>query len=204
MTGLFVTGQSPIHRLGAGVKLAGLFILGAILMSFDQTMAIGGVAFVIGAIFVFVSDLGARRLWLATQPLLIWFLIILVAQAVLADINAAVAVILRLLALVWAAALVTHTTRLTDMSDVFTTAFSFLRPIGFSPERIGFLCALTIRLVPALFDTLRQVREAQRARGLERSYISTLVPVLVQVLKQADTMSDALVARGFDRWDEAR
>lgn len=200
MTGLYVSGESPIHSMRAGLKFIALFALGFFLIMLDQNVVLATMAALVGLTFVSAAGLGAKRLWHATQPLLIWFVIIFIAQAWLADIGAAFSVILRILTLVLAAALVTHTTRLTEMSDVFATAFGFLRPLGFSMERIGFLCAMTIRLVPALFDTLRTVREAQKARGIERSYISTLVPVLIQVLKQADTMSDALVARGFDRW----
>ena len=119
----------------------------------------------------------------------------------IADIQTAISVILRLTALVWTAALVTYTTRLTDMSDVIARLCVPLRPLGVSPHRVAFLMALTIRLIPAVFDTVREVRDAQRARGLERSYLAAFVPVMTRVLRQADVLSDALVARGFDRWD---
>lgn len=204
MTGLYVHGQSKLHQMRPSHKLLGLFMIGALLITVEQGFAVGLAALVIGTIFVSVAKLGLGRLWQSTRPLLVWFLIIFVAQVWLADVSAAILVMLRILALVWAAALVTYTTRLTDMSDALATLFGFLRPFGVSPERIAFLCALTIRLVPAVFETLNEVREAQRARGIERAYIATFVPVIIRVLKQADTMSDALIARGFDRWDEVK
>jgi len=200
MIGLYVSGVSPFHGMRPGFKLLILFALGFFIITIDQNFMLAVATALVGVVFVSVAGLGAKRLWQATRPLLIWFVIILFAQAWLADLSAAASIILRILALVWAAALVTHTTRLSEMNDAFATVFGFLKPLGFSAERTGFLCAITIRLVPALFDTLRNVREAQKARGIERSYVASLVPVLIQVLKQADTMSEALVARGFDRW----
>lgn len=202
MTGLYVPGQSWLHRQRAWLKLLVLFLLGAALIVIDQILVLGATLFVIGFIFVVVGDLGVSRLWTATRPLLPWLAVIFVAQIWLADVASGLRITVRLVALVWAAALVTHTTRLTEMSDVFAGILQVMKPLGVSPDRIAFLCALTIRLVPALFDTLQQVREAQRARGIERSYVTAFVPVLIQVIRQADTMSDALVARGFDRWDE--
>lgn len=202
MTGLYVPGQSWLHRQSAWLKLLVLFLLGIALVTTDQLRVLGGGLVVTGMVFVFVADLGAGRLWRATRLLLPWLIIILLAQVWLTDVESGFRIIARLVSLVWAAALVTHTTRLTDMSDAFASIFRFMRPLGVSPDRIAFLCALTIRLVPALFDTLQQVREAQRARGIEHSYLAAFVPVLIRVIKQADTMSDALVARGFDRWDD--
>ena len=40
--------------------------------------------------------------------------------------------------------------------------------------------------------------EAQRARGLDRSAIALLVPLLIKTLKMADNLSDAIDARGYD------
>lgn len=202
MTGLYVPGQSWLHRQRAFLKLLALFSLGVVLVTIDQLLLLGGALVAIAMAFVFVAELGSGYLWRATRLLVPWLIIIIIAQAWLADVESGLRIVARLVCLVWAAALVTHTTRLSEMSDVFANIFRFMKPVGVSPDRIAFLCALTIRLVPALFDTLQQVREAQRARGIERVYGAAFVPVLIRVMKQADTMSDALVARGFDRWDD--
>lgn len=204
MTGLYVPGRSPFHAMPAALKLLLLFGLGIVLIALDQATLIAGMAAVVSACFVGVANLSVRRLWQTTRPLLIWFLIIFLAQAWLGSAGSAVSIVLRILTLVWAAALVTHTTRMTDMTQVFSVCLGVLRPLGVSTERLAFLCALTIRLVPALMEAFQHVREAQRARRVEGAYLATFVAVLIRVLKQADTMSDALISRGFDRWDEAR
>ncbi len=201
IVGLYVPGESIIHRLSAGLKLIALFCIGIILIVLDGSMPLATLAMGVTFVFIFVAGLGLQHLWMATRPLLIWFALIALAQIWFADMQTAANVILRLLALVWTAAIVTYTTRLTDMSTVIARLCEPLRPLGVSPDRVAFLITLTIRLIPAVFETVRDVREAQRARGLERVYLAGFVPVLTRVLRQSDDLSDALVARGFERWD---
>ncbi|NKB43936.1 MAG: energy-coupling factor transporter transmembrane protein EcfT [Alphaproteobacteria bacterium] len=201
IVGLYVPGDTALHKLSAAVKLMAMFGVGAVLVLVDTVVPLAILVIGIGFIFTVVAGLGRNRLWAATRPLLIWLAIIAITQVWVADKEAAFEVILRLIALVWTAALVTYTTRLTDMSDVIARLCGTLRPLGVSPDRVAFLVALTIRLIPAVFDTVREVRDAQRSRGLERAYLAAFVPVLTRVLRQADVLSEALIARGFDRWD---
>ncbi|MDG2242977.1 MAG: energy-coupling factor transporter transmembrane protein EcfT [Rhodospirillaceae bacterium] len=199
--GLYVPGESIVHRFSAGPKLIAMFCIGYTMAVVDGPMALATLAMCIAFVFVFIAGLRLQHLWTATRPLVIWIGIIAVAQIGIADAQTAANVILRLLALVWTASIVTYTTRLTDMTAVIARLCEPLRPLGVSPDRVAFLIALTIRLIPAVFDTVRGVREAQRARGLERVYLAGFIPVLTRVLRQSDDLSDALVARGFERWD---
>jgi biotin transport system permease protein len=73
-----------------------------------------------------------------------------------------------------------------------------LRRVGVQPERVSLLLALTIRAVPVLVGTLSDVRDARRARGLERSPRALLVPVVLRTMRHADRLGEALVARGVD------
>jgi biotin transport system permease protein len=58
--------------------------------------------------------------------------------------------------------------------------------------------ALGIRCVPVVVGLARQVREAQLARGLGASPRAFAVPLIVRSLRHADTLGEALVARGAD------
>jgi biotin transport system permease protein len=201
ISGLYVPCDSALHKVSATSKLIALFGIGAGLVFIEDVSALMVLVGVLGLSFSVGAGLGFNRLWRATRPLLIWLVIIIAAQLWLADAATAATVSLRLLALVWTAALVTNTTRLSEMSDVLARGCAVLKPLGVSPDRIAFLIALTIRLIPAVFDIVRDVREAQRARGLERSFFALFVPVLTRVLRQAEALSEALVARGFERWE---
>ncbi|MEQ8507627.1 MAG: energy-coupling factor transporter transmembrane component T [Rhodospirillaceae bacterium] len=201
IVGLFVPGESLIHRLSASRKLLALALLSASLVMLGGVGSLSAAAFLVGALFIWGAGLGGARLWCTTRPLLIWLLLIVAAQLWLGSIETAMKVSLRLIALVWAASLVTLTTKLSDMSDAIVGLVQPLERFGVSPQRVAFLIALTIRLIPAMLEIVKEVREAQRARGIERSVITSFVPVITRVLKQADELSAALTARGFERWD---
>ena len=204
IAGLYVPGESPLHRLDVGAKLLVLMALGIGLILTKSVLLLGLVVAVTGLLFAFAAELGLMRLWQTTRPLLIWFVFIAVAQILVANAETAGLIILRLAVLVWAAALVTYTTRLSDMMECLVRISGWLSPLGVSPHRVAFMIALTIRLIPALSDIVQDVRDAQRARGIENSIIASVVPVLTRVFQQADAMSEALEARGYERWDDQR
>ena len=200
IVGLYEPGCSFLHRQRPGLKLLVLFALGVGLVLVHSLPALLFICIFIAVTYVCVA--GLSRLWQATRPFLIWLVLIGVAQAFVSDMDSALRVLLRLVTLVWAAFLITQTTRLSDMTESLVSLCRVLHPLGVSPNRVAFMIALTVRLIPALSELVREVRDSQRARGLERSVFATVVPVLTRILQQTDVMSDALTARGYDRWDE--
>jgi biotin transport system permease protein len=104
----------------------------------------------------------------------------------------------QLLVLVAAAALVTLTTRVSALIDTFVWLARPLRPLGFDPERLGLMAALTLRTVPVIARIRDEAAEARRARGLERSPRALLVPLVVRTVRHADHLGEALAARGVD------
>ncbi len=202
IVGLYEPGHSILHRLSAGPKMILLVVFGTVLVVIKSSLLLVALAGLIGLAFLFLGTDGWRHLWRCTRPLIPWLVLIGLAQGYLGDADTAIRVVLRLMALVWAATLVTLTTRLSDMTDGLVRVSAWFKPLGVSPTRVAFMVALTLRLIPALGDVVKEVREAQRARGLDRSIMTLFVPILTRVLQQADVMSDALVARGYDRWDE--
>ena len=97
-----------------------------------------------------------------------------------------------------AAALVTLTTRTTDLLDALVAALRPARRIGVDPERVALVLALAVRSVPVLAALAREVREARAARGAERSLRAFAVPFVVRSLRYADRLGEALAARGVD------
>ncbi|MDV3208469.1 MAG: energy-coupling factor transporter transmembrane protein EcfT, partial [Rhodococcus ruber] len=96
------------------------------------------------------------------------------------------------------AALVTLTTRVSDMLDAIVTGLRPLRRVGVDPERVGLVLVMTVRAVPMLGAIVAQVTEARKARGLGFSLRALAVPVVVGALLTAEAMGEALVARGLD------
>lgn len=198
MIGLYRPGDSPVHRTPAGWKLLLLLVLITAATVFVRTpLHVGAAAVAVAGLFAL-----ARIPWrvaLAQLRPMVWMLAIIAVFQVLTTSPARAIVVCGVLLLsVALAALVTLTTRVTDMLDAVTRVLGPLRRIGVDPDRVGLLLALAIRCVPLLATIVREVAEARRARGLQWSMTALVTPVLVRSLRTADAMGDALAARGVD------
>ena len=74
------------------------------------------------------------------------------------------------------------------------------------PFAVSFALSLSFRLAPLFLDTMRDILDAQRARGLRtgggivgrlRVYVPLLVPVFATALRRADQLALALESKGF-------
>ncbi|MFC6092998.1 energy-coupling factor transporter transmembrane component T family protein [Saccharothrix lopnurensis] len=196
MLSLYHDADTPVHALPAGVKLLVLFAVGAALFLVRSVLGLG-IAFAGVVLLYAVARVPWRTAWRQLRPVLPFTALIVVAQFVLADWRNAVLVGERVLVLVLLANLVTLTTRTTAMIVAVEAALGPLRPLGVRPERVGLLVALTIRFIPVIREQADQVRAAQRARGVERSF-AFLTPLLIKTLRLADGLGEALDARGLD------
>lgn len=197
MIGLYRPGSSAVHRIPAGIKLAVLAVAAVVLVWWRSPAAvIAGVAAL--ACGYVAAGLSARTAAAQVWPLRWVVLLLLPFQWWTAGLVSAVVVVGTLVVLVAAAGLVTLTTRTSALLEFFERALRGLRRFGVDPERVSLLLALTIRAVPVMMETVTQVHDARRARGLERSPRALLVPVLIRTMRHADRLGEALVARGVD------
>jgi biotin transport system permease protein len=198
MLSLYVPGSSPVHRAPAGLKLAVLAALGIGLFLTDRVEIVAGALAVVLLLGLLLARLPARALWAQVRPVWIWLAALLGFHLLVTDVRTGTVAVLRLLALVLAAAVVTSTTRVTALVAVVEWLARPLQVVGVRPARVGLVIAMTLRFIPVLAEQAARIREAQAARGAERMRIGMLVPLLIQVLRLAHTLSEALDARGAD------
>jgi biotin transport system permease protein len=160
-------------------------------------VAVGAVALTVAALFA-VARIPVKVALAQLRPVLWMMLIIGIFQLIVTSPTRAIVVCGVLLISVALAALVTLTTRVTDMLDTVTRALQPLRRFGVDPDRIGLMLALAIRCIPILATIVHEVSEARKARGLQWSMTALATPVLVRALRTADALGDALIARGVD------
>jgi biotin transport system permease protein len=199
---LYVPRASVVHRAPAGVKLAALAGL-SVLVFAVPTLAVAAAAVAL----VVVLGLGAARLPAAVlvrqaRAVALWLVALFVLHSIVTDPLTGAMTVLRLLALVLAAAVVTATTRVTEMVAFVEWICGPLRWVGVRPARIGLVIAMALRFIPLISERADRIREAQAARGGSvrglRGLSAMVVPLLVQVLQLASTVSEALDARGAD------
>ncbi|PWC37925.1 energy-coupling factor transporter transmembrane component T [Azospirillum sp. TSO35-2] len=202
MLGLYLHRDSAIHRLPAGVKMGGLLLLTLVVLALPGgwgALAAG----LAGAGVLVAAKLPAGRVLRELRSPVVMLTLLFGFQALLAGTgweDTAIAVA-RFAALILLATLVTLTTRVMDMVELFERLFARLRPLGVNPAKMALMLALTIRFIPLLGDQVREVRMAQRARGVERNIAALFVPLLVKILTMADDLTAALEARGYDPAD---
>ena len=195
--GLYVPGSSPVHRLPAGVKLLGLVAGGVATLLLDHPWQVVVALGVVLAAFT-VAGLGLRTAGRQLRPLVWLGACTAVFHGLVNGWDRAAVVVGGLTALVLLAGLVTSTTRTTALVDAVVGLCRPLRGLRVDPERVGLVVALGIRCVPVVIGLAAQVRDAQRARGLGASPRAFAVPLVVRSLRHADSLGEALAARGLD------
>ncbi len=199
--GLYQPGDSVLHRLPAGAKLLALLVLAGLSFLLREPWQ-GGAAVATAVALYPVAGLGPALVWRQVRPLLVVLVVLGAFQALVNGLERALLVTAVILALVLLAGVVTLTTRTSELVDTVGRAAGPLRRplrrVGLDPERIGLLVALSIRSVPVVAGLAAEVRDAQRARGLESDVRAFAVPLIIRALRHADTVADALVARGLE------
>jgi len=196
MLDLYSPGTSPLHRLPPAPKMLAM-MLGATLLFLTQSLPLTLAATLFILALYPIAQLTLKQAFAQIRPLLIIFVLFFAVQWYFSGLELAAYVVLRLAALILLASLVTLTTRSSDMIDTMTRGLRHLKPLGVNPEKVSLAISLALRFIPVLAQITREVREAQKTRGLERSVIAVAMPMAIRAIKMADDISDAIDSRGY-------
>jgi len=196
MISLYRPGDSILHRLSAGVKLAALALVALVLSLYPHDVLSIGVALG-GVVLAYVAArvpraVFFRQLWQlrVIVALLAVFLAVFVSPLA-AWVNTG-----RVVAIVMLAGLLTLTTRMGDLMGVLRRLLAPLRRFGVNADAVSMTISLCITMVPVIASHAASVREAQQARNV-RLGPRVVVPLMVMALRHADDVGDALAARGI-------
>ncbi|MFH1806503.1 MAG: energy-coupling factor transporter transmembrane protein EcfT [Pseudomonadota bacterium] len=197
IAGLYIAGHSALHRVAAGGKILALMVLGTGVFLIADWPVLAAVLMAVLVLYP-LSGFGLRILWAQAKPM-IWLLVLFFAvQLWLNDWQAGLVVVLRLSAIVLFAALVTLTTKTSAMLVALERAMGPLRRLGVNPQKVSLAFSLVLRFIPVIAQVASEIRDAQRARGLDKSILALIVPLIIRTLKMADDVADAIDARSFD------
>lgn len=186
-----------LHRVPAGVKLAVLAVAGAAVFLIDDPRVLAGFVGFALALPV-LAWLPAKPLLKQAFPAAVLIAALAAFHLALGDADSAFLVAARLSTVILLAVALTLTTRVSAMVEALECALTPLKFVGVSPAKAGFTLSLAIRFVPVLFAIVAEIREAQRARGLEGSVFAVVLPLLVRTLRMADDLAEAIAARAYD------
>ncbi|MCE5264142.1 MAG: energy-coupling factor transporter transmembrane protein EcfT [Deltaproteobacteria bacterium] len=181
----------PRTKLLLAVAYAGLTI---------AAVRLGWATVIGGALLLFVVLIGKARAYLRwlrmALPMSLFFGAVVWWTA---DVQAALLAAVKLLTLVSVFFVFFSTTLPEDLGNA-------LVKIGM-PYVVAFVISTSLRFVPTIGRRVRNVLDAQRARGIPlepgwsalRQYPAFLGPVLIQTFQIAEALAEAMEARGFGR-----
>ncbi|MBB4568487.1 energy-coupling factor transporter transmembrane component T family protein [Rhizobium leucaenae] len=199
MQTLHVDANTWMHRIGPRLKLGTLAALGLLLFLTDN-LALLGLAVAIGALLYFSIGLPVSEALKRLRPVILTIVVVALFSLIFNPIHVAVVTVLRLTALVLFAAVVTATTSIAAFIDEITALAAPLEKAGLlKAADIGLAVGLVVRFVPEILDRYRAIREAHEARGIKIRLTTTLVPLIILTLRDADNIAAAIDARGIRR-----
>lgn len=194
--GLYRPGTTIVHRTPVAVRFGLLTALGVALVLLRGPWP--AVAALLGTVLVAaIARLPLRGTVRGLAPVLVTAVLVGAYQSWARGWPLGVEVASDLVTLVLAATVVTATTPTDVLLDLLARAVRPLRRVGLEPETFALAVALMLRAIPALGALFTEVRDAARARGLERSPRALLVPFAVRTVSRARLTGEALAARGI-------
>lgn len=198
MMGGYLARTTWLHRLPAGLKLAIIAVISLALLPVQDWRWLALCLVIVGAVYVALGREAMRRLGLF-KPLLPLLVIIGGLQGLSNRWEDGASMVLRLLVMVLSADLVTMTTTMTALMQAVEPLFRLLRPLGVNSRKIALAVALVLRFIPVLLANWRAREEAWRARSRRRVPLKLVVLFLIETLRLADHVGEALDARGYGR-----
>ena len=121
--------------------------------------------------------------------------------------NTAVMVLLRVLNLVVLSALLTFTTKPTDLNGGIEGIFAPFKFAKKGVSIIAMMMSIALRFIPTLINETQKILKAQASRGVDfndgklkekvMQIVSLLVPMFVTSYKKAEDLANAMEARGY-------
>ena len=195
--GGYRAGNSPAHRMPVWSKYLLVLLVGVTPFVVKQwwfSLSCLALAVIIDLV---VAKMAVRTALSIGAPLWITNALILAYHCFFTTWQRGVIYVAGLLACLYVARLVTCTTDPGALMDAIVTLARPLQPLGAKPEKFALTIALMWSTIPYLVGSIGQVKEAAKARGLERSSWRFLIPMFVGAVGHALEIGEALKARGL-------
>ena len=196
LLGIYLPGDTWWHRISPGWKYLAFLVLTLPVMVVPVPgVAAAGLALALA--LVVTTGAPPRLAW--GMP---WALVALLAvlggyHALVGQWTVGVRVVATIMTALYASRLILFTTPMPALVDALVAFVSPLRRVCLDPERFGLAVVLMIRSVPYLVASFGEVRDAARARGIERNPLALVTPVVVSAVAYARSTGEALAARGL-------
>jgi energy-coupling factor transport system permease protein len=214
----YIPGNSFFHRMDVRPKIVWLAAVVILCIVFNHPVALLPLLLFVCSIGV-LAEIPYKRIWRMLKPLLPLILFIVAftgftgppvegnitifeifgLKFTVSGVMLGAGYVMRLLIMVISLSIVTLTTPL----EAFLGLLTLVR----APYELAFALATGIRFVPTLENELLTIMDAQKVRGVElekisflrklKAQIAVMVPMIVGGIRKSETLTQAMLARGF-------
>ncbi len=223
--GLFIPGDSPLHRLDPRVKILSVVVLGILSFQTSGTAAVLITLFLLG--LTGLSGLRPRLVLEALRPLFVFAVLLFLIHLFFTDGEALAFlsagpfrvtreglrqggfVVWQFMALVSLGVLLTMTTGPSDLVAALEKILSPLNVFRVPTQDLAVMVSLALRFLPTFLEEMEKLKTARLARGADwrrdgigrrvKAASSLAVPLLLGTVRRADDLAEAMEARGYAR-----
>lgn len=197
LLGTYLDGDSVLHRAPLWSKGLGVLLLSTAVLLANRPLVTGAALSLTVVGYLVGARLSPTHLWRPLAP--VWPMLVILGgyQVIVNGPAPALLLIGNIGTSLLAARLLTLTTEGQRLLDGLVSLAVPFRRFGADPERFGLTLALMTRSVPYLVGSVADVRDAARARGLERNPRALVIPVVIGAVAYAHQTGEALAARGL-------
>ena len=188
--------RTPYHAWPAGPKLLGLSGFTLAIFYMDGVALSAAVVAAVCAAYLPGGLRFARQGARLMRPVFWFVAVIMIWHLAVGRTTEGAVVVLRLIAAIAAANLVTLTTRLEDMLDVIQRGLARLGVSQRTRRKLALSVALVIRFTPVLTQKGGLLVQAWRARTVKRPGWRLVLPFALLAIDDAEHTAEALKARG--------
>lgn len=221
--GMFVQGNSFIHRLDARMKLP--LLIGLITAVVNTDSAAGYAAITAAAAGIIVlSELGVKTALSPAIGMYPFFIFIFLMNACFFStedawfsfwiihpspygVRQGLNVVLHVLLVIVFSNVMTCTTAPMEITDALKSLISPFRIFKIPADQIAMIISVAIQFIPVLFEEADMIKKAQTARGAmfdstkftekAAAVMPLVIPIFVGAFRRADELSMAMEARGY-------
>ncbi len=193
---MYLDGNSFIHKASVLSKLIGLIFISSLIFIINNIWFSLFCCCSVVLLFIF-AKINIKKLLSQFKLLYISLALIFVFQYYFNSLLDAFNISFRLIAIFCLGLLFTFTSKSSDIVETIENLLKPLSKLGVNYKKVSLSISLAIRFIPQILRTIKQVKEAQKVRGLNKNIFAMIIPVIIQTLKSADEIANAIDARMF-------
>ena len=196
LLGHFLPRGAFIEKVPVGLKYVGFLALTLPAFVVRQWW-LTGLCLAVAVVLVLTARLGVRRGLGPGRGLAVLLVVLAGFQALTGAWLDGLVISANLLLAIWASRLIVMTTPVPVLLDALAVAARPLRLVGIDGERVALAVAIMLRSIPYLMGEFTTIRQAAKARGVERRLFGQLTQLVVKSVAYGQATGDALEARGL-------